>query len=63
MSNRPARIRQAEIERAIRAAKKHGATAVELKIGEQVSIRIPLVLDKGLGESQEVLAESQEVVL
>jgi hypothetical protein len=63
MSNRPARIRQAEIERAIRAAKKNGATAVELKISEQVSIRISLVPDKGLGESQEVLAESQEVVL
>jgi hypothetical protein len=63
MSNRPARIRQAEIERAIRAAKKNGATAVELKIGEQVSIRIPLVPDKGLWESQEVLAESEEVVL
>ena len=32
MSNRPARITQAEIERAIRAAKKAGLTEVELKI-------------------------------
>jgi hypothetical protein len=31
MSNRPARISQAEIERAIRAARKAGATEVELR--------------------------------
>jgi hypothetical protein len=55
MSNRPARITQAEIERAIRAAKKNGATAVELKIGEQASIRISLVADETLAESQEVV--------
>jgi hypothetical protein len=42
MSNRPARITQAEIERAIRAAKKAGVTEVEVKIGDGVSIRIPL---------------------
>ena len=51
MSNRPARISQAEIERAIRAARKAGATEVELKIGVDVSIRIriPLAPDR-LGE-------------
>jgi hypothetical protein len=45
MSNRPARITQAEIERAIRAAKKAGATEVEVKMSDGVSIRIPLVAD------------------
>ena len=34
MSNRPARITQAEIERAIRAAKKAGVIEVEVKIGD-----------------------------
>jgi hypothetical protein len=42
MSNRPARITQAEIERAIRAAKKAGIAEIELKIGDEASIRIPL---------------------
>ncbi len=55
MSNRPARFTQAEIERAIRAAKKNGATAVELKIGDQASIRIPLVPEERLADSQEVV--------
>jgi hypothetical protein len=48
MSNRPARITQAEIERAIRAAKKAGVTEVEVKMGDGVSIRIPLVPDKDI---------------
>ena len=41
MSNRPARITQVEIERAIRAAKKAGVTEVEVKIGDEASIRFP----------------------
>ena len=36
MSNRPARISQAEIERANRAARKAGATEVEVKMGDGV---------------------------
>jgi hypothetical protein len=51
MSNRPARITQAEIERAIRAAKKAGLTEVEVKIGEDAVLRIPLLPDKGVAES------------
>jgi hypothetical protein len=43
MTNRPARVRQREIESAIRAAKKAGLTVVEVKIGEEALIRIPLV--------------------
>jgi hypothetical protein len=46
MSNRPARITQAEIERALRAAKKAGVAEVEVRIGEEASIRIPLVPDE-----------------
>jgi hypothetical protein len=46
MSNRPARIRQVEIERVIRAAKRAGVTEVEAKIGNEASVRIPLVPDE-----------------
>jgi hypothetical protein len=61
MSNRPARITQAEIERAIRAAKKAGVTEVVVKIGDEASIRIPLVPDNdiaklGLREQSDVSA-------
>ena len=53
MSNRPARITQAEIERAIRAAKKAGATEIEVKIGDGVSIRgIPLTPNKPVADSR-----------
>jgi hypothetical protein len=55
MSNRPARITQVEIERAIRAAKKAGLTEVELKIGDEASIRFPLVPEKPVAESDEVV--------
>jgi hypothetical protein len=55
MSNRPARITQAEIERAIRAAKKAGLTEVEVKIGDEASIRIPLAPEKPIAESEEII--------
>jgi hypothetical protein len=55
MSNRPARITQAEIERAIRAAKKAGLTEVEVRIGDAASIRIPLALEKPIAESEEII--------
>jgi hypothetical protein len=55
MSNRPARITQAEIERAIRAAKKAGLSEVEVKLGDEASIRIPLVPDKAIAESGEII--------
>jgi hypothetical protein len=47
MTNRPARITQVEIARAIRAAKKEGAAAVEVIKGETM-VRIPLVPDTPL---------------
>ena len=52
MSNRSARIRQVEIERAIRAAKKAGLAEVEVKIGGEVSVRIPLVPDKDVAKAE-----------
>jgi hypothetical protein len=55
MSNRPARITQAEIERAIRAAKKAGLTEVEVRIGDAASIRIPLAPEKPIAESEEII--------
>jgi 2-iminoacetate synthase ThiH len=55
MSNRPARITQAEIERAIRAARKAGVTEIEVKIGDDASIRIPLVPEKPVAESEEIV--------
>ena len=55
MSNRPARISQTEIERAIRAARKAGATEVEVKMGDGVSIRIPLVPNQPVAEPDEII--------
>jgi hypothetical protein len=54
MSNRPARITRAEIERAIRAAKRAGLAEVEVKIGE-ASIRIPLSPKKTIAEIEEIV--------
>ena len=55
MSNRPARITQAEIERAIRAAKKAGVTEIELRIGDEATVRIPLAPDKRIAEPDEIV--------
>jgi hypothetical protein len=55
MSNRPARITQSEIERAIRAAKKAGLTEVEVRLGDDASIRIPLVPDKAVAEAGKII--------
>ncbi len=46
MTNRAARVRQREIDTAIRAAKKAGATEIELKIGNEAWIRIPVTSDR-----------------
>jgi hypothetical protein len=55
VSNRPARITQAEIERAIRAAKKAGLPVLEVKIGDEVAIRIPLITDQPVAKTEEVV--------
>jgi hypothetical protein len=54
MSKRRARITQPEVQRVIRAAKKEGAAAVELTIGD-VSVRIPLAPDKSVAESEDIV--------
>ena len=49
----------AEIQRmiraAIRAARKEGAAVVEVKIGDDATVRIPLAPDKPIAESDEVV--------
>jgi hypothetical protein len=55
MTNRPARITQAEIQRVIRAGKKEGVAAVELRFGEETSVRIQLSPDKPIAEADEVV--------
>jgi hypothetical protein len=57
MSNRPVRITQAEIERAIRAARKAGVTEIELKIGDGATVRIPLA------PNSKPVAETEEIIL
>jgi hypothetical protein len=58
MSKRPAVITQSEIERAIRAAKKAGATEVEVRVKDQVSIVYRFTQTAG-----DPLAETREIVL
>jgi hypothetical protein len=42
MSRRPAAITQADVARAIRAAKQAGAAAVEVRVGDKATIVIRL---------------------
>jgi hypothetical protein len=55
MSRRPARITQTEIARAIRAARKEGASVVEVKIGDEATVRISLVPDKPIAEPEDIV--------
>ena len=57
MSRRPATITQAEIARAIRAAKQAGAAEVEVRVGEQSSIVIRLNSSTGLEKPLEPIGE------
>lgn len=54
MTNRPARITQAEIERAIRAAKKAGLAEIEIRIGDDAAIRIPIVTNNPVADSTDL---------
>ena len=59
MSRRPATITQADIARAIRAAKQAGAAEVELTIGsEKITIRI-----QSSTATEITLADTKEIVL
>jgi hypothetical protein len=56
MSRRPAAITQADIARAIRAAKQAGAAEVEVRIGEAtILIRISTATDKPIEEVREIV--------
>jgi hypothetical protein len=60
MSRRPAAITQADVARAIRAAKQTGAVEVEVRIGEQSSIVIRLNSSTG---AERPLEPAGEIVL
>ena len=57
MSRRPATITQADIARAVRAAKQTGAAEVEVRVGEQSSIVIRLNSSTGLEKPLEPIGE------
>ena len=60
MSRRPAQITQADIARAIRAAKQTGAVEVEVRIGDQAAIVIRLNLSTG---DEKRLEPGEEIIL
>jgi hypothetical protein len=60
MSRLPATITQADIARAIRAAKQTGAAEVEVRIADQFSIVIRLISSTG-GEKR--LESTEEIIL
>jgi hypothetical protein len=43
------------IRAAIRAARREGAPEVEVKIGNEATVRIPLLADKPIAEPDEVV--------
>jgi hypothetical protein len=43
------------IRAAIRAARKEGAPEVEIKIGDEAIVRIPLTPEKPVAESEEIV--------
>jgi hypothetical protein len=43
------------IRAAIRAARKEGASVVEVKIADEATVRIPLVPDKPIAESEDIV--------
>jgi hypothetical protein len=58
MSKRPARITQTEIECVMRAAKKHGAPYVTIKIGNESAVVIPIDGTSSIDRAMEVLPGS-----
>jgi hypothetical protein len=60
MARRPATVTQADIARAIRAARQAGAAEVEVRVGEQARIIIRIV--SSTGDALD-LDGSQEIVL
>jgi hypothetical protein len=60
MARRPATVTQADIARAIRAARQAGAAEVEVRVGEQARIIIRIV--SSTGDALD-LDSSREIVL
>jgi hypothetical protein len=60
MARRPATVTQADIARAIRAARQAGAAEVEVRVGEQARIIIRIV--SSTGDALD-LEGSREIVL
>jgi hypothetical protein len=60
MSRRPAAFTQADVARAIRAARQAGAAEVELRVGDDATIVIRLAKSTG---DETALAPAGEVVL
>jgi hypothetical protein len=61
MARRPATVTQADIARAIRAARQAGAAEVEVRVGEQARIIIRLL--SSTGTEAPSLEQSAEIVL
>jgi hypothetical protein len=60
MPRRPANITQADIARALRAAKQAGATEVEIRIGDRDAIIVRIAPSTG---EKVALEQSGEIVL
>jgi hypothetical protein len=60
MSRRPATFTQADIARAIRAAKQAGAAEVVIRVGDQSTITIRIKPSTG---AEPALEEPEEIVL
>lgn len=61
MARRPATVTQADIARALRAARQAGAAEVEVRVGEQARIIIRLL--SSTGTEAPSLEKSAEIVL
>jgi hypothetical protein len=60
VSRRPATITQADIARAVRAAKQAGAAEIEVRMGDQTAIVIRLNLSTG---DEKRLEPTEEIIL
>jgi hypothetical protein len=58
MSNKPVRVRQRELETVIRGARNQGAKSIEVRIGKEASVVIPLCEDE-----QKPVAADKEITL
>lgn len=57
MGNKPSRVRQREIQQIIRGARNEGAKQIELRIGEEASVIIPLQ------DEQKPVAPEEQITL